>query len=355
MAPEGQLFDFLLPYPIHVFDDSVWPALHVKRADLEILLLKPISQQVSPREEVSKGNEIPDLFVTTFPAIVERSSKFYPLDHRIASRVVHHAVRWMRVLTRQYWIASGGAGVAAQYRGSAFRVEGNEVSQRNFAYYGQSTLIRSLNKSVWEALIYPVEKETPVPVSESLLCDSLTSFAVGDIVSALVQLGVASEIAITNLLDDLAAANPNMTAAKAYLQARHEHKDKFGAKLLNRSLALGLEDPRAFHPAGKPADWVELLLTLYNFRNKAAHEGRALVKDKSSGALRELKSGELQSFIFAAETLFQWAWTQRQAKLGSTEMPVSPDGQIIAIVGGIKEGGGFVLDTGESRSVSATS
>ncbi len=350
--PEGQLFDFLLPYPINVFDDSIWPALHVKRPNLEILLLKPLAQQVSPREDVSNGNETPDLFVTTFPALVERNAKCYPLHHKEAFSVIAHAARWIRVLTRQYWVGSGTAGIAAQYRGSTFRVEGRDTYQRNYAHYGQTTLVKPLKREIWEALVYPVEEQAAVPVSHSLFCDALTSFAVGDTVSALVQLGVACEIGMTNLLDDLAEASPNIPEAKEYTKARHDRRDTFGSKLSKHSVALGLTDPRTFHPPEKPSNWADLLLVLYGFRNKAAHEGRALIKDKASGSFRELQAGELQSFIFAAEALFRWIWDHRVTKFGKGDTPIPVDGQIIATVGGIKEGGGFVLDTGESHSTS---
>jgi hypothetical protein len=348
ISGDGQLFDFLLPYPIHIFDDSVWPALHVRRPDEEILLLKPITQQVSPREEISKGNEAPDLFVTTFPAIVERTSRSYPLHHKTAFAVVSDAIKWIRVLTRQYWIGSGAAGVAAQYRGSVFRLEGADICQRNYAHYGQTTIIRSLKRSVWEALIYPVEQQRPIPVAHSLFCDALTSFAVGDEVLALVQLGVACEVAITSILDDLASAISGSPAAAEYLKARHEHRDNFGAKLLKHSIAFGLTDPKTFRPVSKPKEWVELLLTLYKFRNKAAHEGRPILKT-SKGSLRQLKSGELQSFIFSVEAFFQWIREQRESKLGVPDIPVSVEGQVIATIGGINESSGFVVDTGESH------
>jgi hypothetical protein len=345
---DGQLFEFLLPYPIHIFDDTAWPALHVKRPDVEILLLKPITQTVSPKEEISRGNETPDLFVTTFLAMVEPGSSSYPLDHKTAFSVVSDAIKWIRILTRQYWIGSGAAGVAAQYRGSVFRLEGPNTFQRNFAHYGQTTIIRSLSRSVWEGVIYPVEQQKPIPIAHSFFCDALTSFAVGDEVLALVQLGVACEAAITSILDDLASALPRSAASIEYLKARHELRDKFGAKLLKHSIAFGLTDPQLFRPASKPQNWVELVLRLYKFRNKAAHEGRPVLKI-SKGSSRPLNSGELQSFMFAVETLFQWIREQRQSKLGVPDIPMSVEKQVVAIVGGIKEGGGFILDTGESH------
>jgi hypothetical protein len=348
---DGQVFDFFLPYPIHVFDDNPWPALHVRCASIEILLLKPISQPVTPQEQIARGtNEHPDLFGTVFHAIVERSSHSYPASHKAAFGVVHHALRWMRVLTRQYWIGTGSAGVAAKYRGTAFRVEGTSVYQMNFAHYGHSVLVRPLTRPIWDAMIYPVENETPVPTAQSIFCDSLTSFAVGDSVVALIQLGVACDIALSGLLDDLAALNPRSPVAITYLKARHEQKDKFGSKLLKYPLDFGCDDPRKFRPANGALNWTDQLLTLYRFRNKAAHEGRAQIKDLATGAFRDLQAGELGSFVFAVEALFEWIGNQQKVKFAPTNLPLRPNDQIIAIVGDVTGEGGFELQTGESHA-----
>jgi hypothetical protein len=346
---DAQVFDFLLPYPIHVFDDSPWPALHVRRPDIEILLLKPVSTPVTPQEQLAKGtNEQPDLFGTVFHTIVERVSHFYPASHQAAFGIVHHALRWLRVLTRQYWIGTGSAGVAAKYRGTAFRVEGNDVHQMNFAHYGHSVLVRPLTRSIWDTMIYPVEDHTPVPAAQSIFCDALTSFAVGDSVVALIQLGVACDIALTSLLDDLAALNPSSASAKAYLQARH---DKFEDKLLKYPVLFGLCNPRKFHPPKEPRNWADQVLILYKFRNKAAHEGRAQVKDRSTGAFRDLQAGELGTFILSVEALFHWIREQRQVRIGPAKLPLPPHDQIVAIVGDVSGEGGFGLDTGESHAV----
>jgi hypothetical protein len=352
VAYDAQIFDFFLPYPIHVFDDNPWPALHVRRPDIEILLLKPVSRPVTPQEQLASGtNEQPDLFGTVFHAIVECTSRSYPASHRAAFGVVHHALRWMRTLTRQYWIGTGSAGVAAKYRGTAFRVEGINVYQINFAHYGHSILVRPLTRSIWEAMIYPIENEMAVPPGQSIFCDALTSFAVGDSVVALIQLGVACDIALTGLLDELAALNPSSQAATAYLKARHEQKDKFGSKLLKYPLDFGLDDPRKFHPVNRAPDWVDQLLILYKFRNKAAHEGRAQIKDRATGVFRDLQAGELGSFIFAVEALFEWIGKQREGKSGLSNLPLRPNDQIISIIGDVTGEGGFELQTAESHGI----
>lgn len=347
MENEGQVLEFLFPYPINIFDDTEWPALSIKRNDLHVHLLKPVTSNVSPKESVATGNEAPDLFVTNLRVFVERIAIRYPLKHADIFPIIREALQWIRVLSRQYWIGTGSAGVAAAYRGSAFRIEPPLLTQMNYAGYGQTVQVRSLKLDSWQQVGNCVQAEIPVPPAESIFCDALSGVAAGDAVRSLIELGVSAEIEITNLLDDVSAARSADGGAKRYLKMRREHEDYFRTKLLLVSKELGLDDPLTYHPPKMPPDWANLVQQLYNFRSKAAHEGRCLVEGRTAGTTRPLKNGELQSFIFSVETMFRWARDQRQRLGLATVATARRDGQIVSIVGGI-EGCGFAMDTSES-------
>jgi hypothetical protein len=347
MADEGQLFEFLLPYPINIFDDAAWPPLSIRRADLHVHLLKPRSESVFAAERVASGNEAPDLFVTDFLAVVLRTAPRYPVKHTEVFPIVREALQWIRVLSRQYWIGTGTAGVAAGYRGSSFRVEPPIVGQMNFAGYGQTVQVRSFKLDSWHQVGSCVEAQIPVPPAESIFCDALSSFASGDPVRCLLELGISAEIELTNLLDDVAAVRPTEAAAKHYLKLRRHHRDYFRTKLLVIPKDFALDDPITYSIPKMPPNWAELLQQLYDFRNKAAHEGRCLVEDKASRTTRPLNAGELQSFIFAVEALFNWARQQRQTLGVATVASPRKDDQIMSIIGGI-DGGGIILDTSEA-------
>jgi len=345
MEDEGQLFEFLFPYPINIFDDAEWPALLVRRDNIHLNLLKPISLQVLPRESVAAGNEAPDLFSTNFRVLVLRTSTGYPAKHSDVFTIVREALQWIRVLSRQYWIGTGTAGVAAAYRGSSFRVEVPAVTQMNFAAYGQTVVVRPFDVESWRQVSSCVEAQLPVPPAESIFCDALSSFASGDVVRSVIELGVSAEIEVSNLLDDVTELTPHTPAAQNYIKSKRNLS--FETRLTDTAKSLGLEDPHTFSPPGMQSTWAKLLIQLYKFRNKAAHEGRCSIWDVGLSALRPLNSGELQSFIFATEALYRWAREQR-AKLGlATAATPRREGQIVSIIGGIGEGG-LVLATSEA-------
>jgi len=350
MQDEGQLFEFLLPYPINIFDDAEWPALSIQRNDINVHLLKPISLQVSPKEPVSAGNEAPDLFSTNFRAVVLRTAPRYPIKHVEVFPIIREALQWIRVLSRQYWIGTGTAGMAAAYRGSAYRVEPPTVAQMNYAGYGQTVQVRPLKLDSWHQVRSCVEAQFPVPPAESIFCDALSSFVSGDPVRSVIELGISAEIELTNLLDDVAALRPNAAATIRYLDLKRKHRDHFRTKLLRVSTAFGLDDPTNYSAPNTQSNWAELLQKLYGFRNKAAHEGRCLIEDKTLHTTRPLNTGELQSFVFAVEAMFNWARQQRRTLGYATVATPRRDDQIVSIIGAIGDGG-INMDTSEACAI----
>jgi len=348
MADEGQMFEFLLPFPIHIFDSAEWPPLRIARGGILIYLLKPSSINVTAKEQVAAGNESPDLYCSNVRAIVLKASPGFPTTHATVFEIVRHALQWMRTLSRQYWIGIGTAGVAAAYRGSAFTVEGAVARQMNYASYGHTVVVRALPLDFWEPLGSLVEQNVPVPVSESIFCDALSSFAAGDTVRCAVELGVAVEIELSNLLVDLAGLRPTTVGSKKYIKERRNLS--FQRRFLDASIWVGATDPKTFTLPKHATDWVDHILTLYKLRNKAAHEGRAMIPD-NTGVLRPLTTGELQSFIFSIEVFYRWSSDQRSsAGLPNPSGALDRSNQVSAIVGDPLTGGGFVADTSEASS-----
>lgn len=347
MPEDGQLFEFLFPYPIHIFDSTDWPPLRIAHDGTEIYLLKPISTPVTATEQLAVGNESPDLYCSNVRAVVLKTFQGFPATHDRVFEIVREALQWMRVLSRQFWIGTGAAGVAAASRGSAFNVDGAFVTQMNYALYGSTVLVHALPRRFWEPLGQCVASGVPVPVSESIYCDALASFASGDSVRCLVESGVAVEIELTKLLDELAAANPDPDGAAKYRREKRELT--FKARLLTATAWLHATNPKQFVIPNMPADWAEQLLSLYKFRSTAAHEGRAVI-DSETGP-RLLAAGDLQHFIFSTEVLYRWSSAQRlKFRLSAPAASVDRSSQIIAILGDPLDRRGFVIGTSESSS-----
>lgn len=347
MSEDGQLFEFLFPYPIHIFDSTDWPPLRIVHEGTEIYLLKPISTPVTATEQLAVGNESPDLYCSNVRAVVLKTFQGFPAAHDRVFEIVRQALQWMRVLSRQFWIGAGAAGVAASSRGSAFNVDGAFVTQMNYALYGSTVLVRALPRSFWEPLGQCVTSGAPAPVSESIYCDALASFASGDSVRCLVELGVAVEIELTKLLEEIAAVNPDPDGAAKYRREKRELT--FKHRLLTATAWLHATNPKQFIIPNMPADWADHILSLYKFRSTAAHEGRAVI-DSESGP-RPLAAGDLQSFIFSTETLFRWSSAQRlKFRLHAPAASLDRSNQIIAILGDPLDRRGFVIGTSESSS-----
>ena len=93
MAENGQLFEFLFPFPIHIFDSTDWPPLRIARDGLDVHLLKPISMPVTAKEQLAAGNESPDLYSSNLRAIVLKTSQGFPATHDSVFEIVRIHLR----------------------------------------------------------------------------------------------------------------------------------------------------------------------------------------------------------------------------------------------------------------------
>src|SRR5437764_426025 len=80
---------------------------------------------------------------------------------------------------------------------------------------GRKALIeRPLTEEVWLALSQELNAGEEPPVSEALFCDALLSATAGDEIKAVLELGVAAEVELSDLLDtvsQLVPDNPDKT------------------------------------------------------------------------------------------------------------------------------------------------
>jgi hypothetical protein len=334
---DGKLTEFLLPYPTHIIDDRLWGTLECELGGFPVSIEKPVPI-VEPYEPKGRiGNESPDALASIIRVGCKRKPGAYdcPKPGQVWG-LVEAMLGWIRVKARHYWLLHGHSGLGALYRGSALSQEGKQIAQQNFASYGRMLIVRPLDESLWLSIRNELSSGREIPVSDSIFCDALFSAVTGDEMKALLELGVAAEIEITQLLVKASQTSPTTPKKRAFVANRGDW-NRFSKKLGDWPQELGLQEAAMFKPPGIFKDWVNVIRELYDLRNSIAHSGKL-----RAGATAQ----NVSAYIFATNALFAYCREQRaRAGISDYSYPVTaaPYGQIVAF----KEGEMY----GETRAV----
>jgi hypothetical protein len=203
--------------------------------------------------------------------------------------------------------------------------EALQLGQRNFATYGRNLIVRPLEHDLWLTFRAEINDNIKPPVSESILCDALVSAVTGDEVKAVLELGVAAEIEITQLLTDVSQMPPKTPQKNKF--AKKGERDKFYEKLAVWPEKLGLAKAQNYDPTGNSKQWFDLVTELYRFRGSVAH----------SGKLNSTTSRTVVDYLMATNVLFAYCREQRM----KTGIPVysypgthRPFDQIVLFIAG---------------------
>jgi hypothetical protein len=302
LKEDGQLVEFMLPYPMHVVDSAEWPSLSCSSARRQLIIYKPMPVQEPYLLKSTIGNEPPDTFcsVIRVGCSLVAPTETYPGAAELWP-TVERLCEWIRIKCRHYWLLHGQAGFAATLHASILTQRGKAISQKNVVGYGRNFIVRPLDREIWESIETDLQSNLDPPVSEALYCDALISAFYGDEVKAILEMGVAVEVEITDLLTTLANATPSSPSKKKFLQQK-SHLLKFYAKLCEWPQKLGLDGAETFAHPGFPPGWVDSIRELYRLRGSAAHSGKI-----KSGAMNQ----HLSSYVYAANALFAYARAQR--------------------------------------------
>lgn len=303
LTQDGQVIEFLLPYPMHIIDNAEWPPIECNIAGCRVKIHKPIPA-VKPYEPDGRlGNESPDAFcfiVQIFSAPQQNVNHPNPAN---AWPIVELLLEWIRVKARHYWLLHGSAGFGALFRGSILAQNIGYTGQYNFASYGPNIMVRPLSKELWLTMAAEITSKNPPPVSEAVFCDALLSVVAGDDLKALLELGIACEIEITQLLDSIARLAPDSEEKADYLNRDREGKfPRFADKLETWTVKLGVQNPKDFTGENIPTDWVANVKELYNVRNKVAHSGKL-----------DNRAARVGNYIMAANALLKYSRSAQKA------------------------------------------
>lgn len=288
--------EYLLAFPFHAVDPNPWPPLQFTSNGVPVTIRRPLGAIAMHSTEAQMGNEEADAYCT----IVRLST---PASYHLSSdegwKIVKRLLEWIRVKCRHYWLLHGINGFGATYRGTLLTREGMSISQQNIAMYGPNVIVNPLTAEIWASLLPEMQTNTELPLSDSLFCDALLSIVAGDTTKALLEAGVAMEVALTQLLVDVALTSPP-SPAKANFIKNEGDRQPFGKKLNEWTTTLALEDVKVFSFKGIPPNWHVTVRELYKLRNGVAHGGRS-----ASSSIDAVKS------MFAAGTLLEYCRSQR--------------------------------------------
>jgi len=326
LQADGLLIEYLLPYPMHIIDPQAWPPLRCVLGNRLLEFEKP-SSILQPFEPVGRmGNESPDAFCSILRVYSGHPDRNSPLTPQDVWPLAESLLTWIRVKARHYWLLEGGTGFASLFRGSVFAQHEGQVEQQNFASYGRIVIVRPLSQDLWKSIETElVDRSTP-PVSESIFCDALTSIVANDDAKAVLELGVAAEIELTRLLDEVSVMEPQSKEKQKYRKLQQQRRwPKFGEKLSYWPRRLGLGRSEDFQPSNFPPDWVRIVKSFYLLRNSIAHSG-----------ILPPSVAPVSAQLFATNALFAYCREER-ARVGLSVYTLpsneQPFGQLVASIG----------------------
>jgi hypothetical protein len=209
-----------------------------------------------------------------------------------------------RTIARQYWIGFAMANEGSLVQGLRSRIESGIAVFSGQGSFITPFIVYPIDEPSWQFLGALLASGTFPSTAEVMLCDALLEVRRGDILQAILLLGVACEVAVMAFLEDL-ISQKNLSKTK-----QDEILSKsFSKKLLEETVNLGANSPAASVIPRFPADWALTVCELYRLRNQTVHGGRCMVED--NGMKRPIELRDIPKYIFSAEALLAWITRQR--------------------------------------------
>jgi hypothetical protein len=307
-SADGQVIEYLVSCPMHTIDGKDWPPIQITVNGSQINLQRPIHVSTPYQPEMRVGNEAAEAFCTILRLQTPPDTELSAQD---GWKIIERLLAWIRIKCRHYWVFHGFTGFGAMYRGTVFTKNGRDLSVQNIASYAPGVVVYPLTEAVWLSIREELENETEIPVSDAIFCDALHSVAARDEVKALLEAGVAVEVAITQLLKDVSSVPPASPARMKF--NKNGDRDSFRKKLTEWPQLLGLEQASDFRCPEMHGTWVQTVQELYQLRNAVAHSGTFEPLTSATGVM---------SLVFAANTLLEYCRVQRsRVGLKSYSMP----------------------------------
>lgn len=308
MTPTAGRWNTYSRSPFTLLTPSPWPPLHFKWNGIPVTVHRPVPTFGHQAATGQSGNEAFDAYCMMIRVACPNTADLNPDE---GWRIARRLLEWIRVKCRHYWLLHGISGFGAAYRGTLFTRQGHQITQQNLAMYGPNVIVNPLTREIWETLEIEMEQGSEPPIEDALYCDALLSIVAGNPTKALLEAGVAAEVALTRLLVDVATSSPSTSGKKRFLRDQAD-RNSFAKKLTQWTRTLNLDPIHGFTAPNAPPDWLTNVKDLYQMRNGVAHGG-------ARGSADYL---EVVRHMFAANALLEYVRVQRlQQGLKTYTMP----------------------------------
>ncbi|HEX3682136.1 MAG TPA: hypothetical protein VHU83_06290 [Bryobacteraceae bacterium] len=298
------LYEFPIFGAVYLVDPSEWPPIALQRFGTPVKLLKPRVGQTNVQVEGRITRQAIDVRYTTFTF----ETDLYPIEQTPLPKdylpALEGMIHLLRTVARQYWLGLTMANEGAVYQAVRARVESGTVTFDGAGGFSTPFIIRPLDWNAWRFLGDMLEKGYSPSNAEVIISDALLEIRRGSLLNAVMLLGIACEIEVTTLIDQLVSRKSLSNNKRPSI-----FRETFKTKFLTRTVDLGTSNPRSAKILHFATNWADTVCELYTARNKAAHSGICMIED--DGVLKPLEMRHLPKLVYAADALLWWANLER--------------------------------------------
>lgn len=306
---DSTVYEFSVLGAAALNEGTPWNPIVLSRAGREFRLIKPVSGQTSVITKSRLTEHSVDVRYTIFALETELSPEPDTLQPTDLYPIIHEMVHLLRTVARQYWMGLAMANEGSVYNGIRARIENGIATFLGQGSFNSPFVVTPLDEQSWQFLGALLRNQTFPTEAEVILCDALLDIRRAAVLQAALLLGVSSEVAINQFLDELMdRQSMSKTKKDAVLQ------ESFKTKFLTRCVEFGTSDPATAAVGGFGAGWADVVCKLYRIRNQAAHGGSAQIEE--NGLRRNIEMRDIPKLLFSAEALLAWI-DQNRVMLGS--------------------------------------
>ncbi len=211
-------------------------------------------------------------------------------------RALYESVRqcllWIRVATRQYWVGTVPNHQTNSPAGLLLtEVDGKQKPVTGFGAVRAGVRCVPLGIETWEAIETALANDWWPSISEQFLLDSSLHLAEGNFLQAIAGMGIACEIELNSLIEDL-IARLNQNAVRDLYKV---NRPRFSWKLEHLPQLLGAAPFSSHNP-----DRIAALKEMYERRGTIVHRGQTSMTPEA-----------IARYWFSAEEFFEWSRNER--------------------------------------------